>query len=736
MSPAEYAIEIAARMTGAEQTSAKLDELTAGLRNAGKGASHFQEAIVKVSADLDVARAASLAANTALADGTAEYKTLERAAAQAGKSLDNAAKKAGGVVPSDLKAKADAASAALSAQASALRGLEAAAEQATAKETALAKTLGNVRTLSAHTDKSLSEQAERMSQLRGAVGSLGGPLGTLGSQVMAPVQGFQMLSKSVGASRAAMIAGAAGVVALVVACVALTAAVIAGTIAVAKWAVSLADSARSSGLALDAYAAMNPELRQLVDVFAEISGATGLATDRLRGLHKSLKDARVSVAAMPAALRAAALAEAALGQGGAQDFIEQIKAGTLTVRAFANEAESKFGGIVARQMLGLEAQGSRLKYNFREIFGGLNIDPALEGMQVLVSLFDKNTAAGSALKFLFETIFQPLIDKAKVAAQIVEAFALGVLIGLMKMYLFVKPVMQAVGELFGFDDFSLESVCKAVTMAGKILAPVFVVAAVAFGAFAAAVVFVVTAVMVAVTAVTAVTMAIAALPMIILTAVQAGLAWVASLVEWRAGFNAVIAWLGNLGSMLVGAVVNATNAVIAYFGSIDWAQLGRNIITGLVNGITGSAGAVVNAIGGAVQGAINKAKSLLGIASPSKVFAAIGEYTGEGFAQGVDESGPVAQSALASMVDAPTTALSAFDALSGNVFGGGGAIAPAAQASTPAQSGSAGGVSINLAGATLTFSGLADAPAGIEKFAEMLTRLIEGDAAQLGAATT
>jgi phage-related protein len=84
--------------------------------------------------------------------------------------------------------------------------------------------------------------------------------------------------------------------------------------------------------------------------------------------------------------------------------------------------------------------------------------------------------------------------------------------------------------------------------------------------------------------------------------------------------------------------------------------VGGDIMRGLADGITGAAGAVVSAITGAVSGAIDSAKKALGIASPSKVFAEIGGYTGEGFAMGVDESAPEAQASMTSMVEPPAPA--------------------------------------------------------------------------------
>jgi phage-related protein len=64
-------------------------------------------------------------------------------------------------------------------------------------------------------------------------------------------------------------------------------------------------------------------------------------------------------------------------------------------------------------------------------------------------------------------------------------------------------------------------------------------------------------------------------------------------------------------------------------------SVGRNIIQGMVNGVKSMAGSLVSAAKGVVGGAIDGAKSLLGISSPSKVFAQIGRDTGRGFIKGM-----------------------------------------------------------------------------------------------------
>lgn len=66
---------------------------------------------------------------------------------------------------------------------------------------------------------------------------------------------------------------------------------------------------------------------------------------------------------------------------------------------------------------------------------------------------------------------------------------------------------------------------------------------------------------------------------------------------------------------LPGKVVSALSSMGGRLRSV-----GGDMMRGLVDGIKGGAGAVIDAIGGAARAAIDKAKSLLGIHSPSRVF--------------------------------------------------------------------------------------------------------------------
>lgn len=75
--------------------------------------------------------------------------------------------------------------------------------------------------------------------------------------------------------------------------------------------------------------------------------------------------------------------------------------------------------------------------------------------------------------------------------------------------------------------------------------------------------------------------------------------------------------------------------VMTFFKGIDLKQIGIDIITGLISGVTSMAKNLVDSVKGVVGDAIEGAKNLLGIKSPSRVFMQIGEHTGEGLIIGI-----------------------------------------------------------------------------------------------------
>ena len=98
-------------------------------------------------------------------------------------------------------------------------------------------------------------------------------------------------------------------------------------------------------------------------------------------------------------------------------------------------------------------------------------------------------------------------------------------------------------------------------------------------------------------------------------------------------------WVGEMASGAARAALQFAGSLINGLASIPGqvASIGSDIIQGMVNGITGAAGRLIDAVKGAVGNAIDGAKKLLGIHSPSRVFRKIGQYTMQGAALGVDD---------------------------------------------------------------------------------------------------
>lgn len=84
-----------------------------------------------------------------------------------------------------------------------------------------------------------------------------------------------------------------------------------------------------------------------------------------------------------------------------------------------------------------------------------------------------------------------------------------------------------------------------------------------------------------------------------------------------------------------GAVQKAVDAVSGLGTKL--LQAGKDLIQGFMDGIKSKAQAVWDAAVGVGQKAIDGVKSILGIASPSKVFKQLGKYTAEGMSIGLDK---------------------------------------------------------------------------------------------------
>jgi phage-related protein len=137
---------------------------------------------------------------------------------------------------------------------------------------------------------------------------------------------------------------------------------------------------------------------------------------------------------------------------------------------------------------------------------------------------------------------------------------------------------------------------------------------------------------------------------------------------WSSIWNGISSAFGSIWSGIKGAasagvqgvvdtVTGIKDKIVGFFsGAGQWlADAGKNIISGLWNGISGAVSGLYDNIKGALTGLVDKAKSALGIHSPSTVFRdQVGVMIGRGTAVGIDRSRPFVSRSLNELADSLT----------------------------------------------------------------------------------
>ena len=115
-----------------------------------------------------------------------------------------------------------------------------------------------------------------------------------------------------------------------------------------------------------------------------------------------------------------------------------------------------------------------------------------------------------------------------------------------------------------------------------------------------------------------------------------------------AGFNLVInlvQGIGNASPDIIRAAGDACRTLWDAVKNVDWVQLGKDIINGLINGIGATGSALKDAARSIASSALDTIKDFFGIASPSRVMRdEVGRYIPAGLALGIRQNaGDVAQ---------------------------------------------------------------------------------------------
>lgn len=116
--------------------------------------------------------------------------------------------------------------------------------------------------------------------------------------------------------------------------------------------------------------------------------------------------------------------------------------------------------------------------------------------------------------------------------------------------------------------------------------------------------------------------------------------------------DAVVTWGGNLASKGAEAASKLFNAVVDGVSGIPnhMLTLGRDIVTGIWNGIAGGVGWLYDRVTGFANGLVNKFKSAFDSHSPSKLMAKeVGRWIPAGIAQGIEDNADVVDKAIKSI---------------------------------------------------------------------------------------
>lgn len=126
-----------------------------------------------------------------------------------------------------------------------------------------------------------------------------------------------------------------------------------------------------------------------------------------------------------------------------------------------------------------------------------------------------------------------------------------------------------------------------------------------------------------------------------------------------------IEMIGKLGAgliraipMLVGKIPEIIRSIRNEFSNVDWGNIGRNIISGIANGLRNAGSQLWNAVKGVLGSFKDNVLSFFGIHSPSRWGIYVGKMIDAGFAKGLTEELPAINSAVSRLQDIATSPFS------------------------------------------------------------------------------
>jgi hypothetical protein len=128
-----------------------------------------------------------------------------------------------------------------------------------------------------------------------------------------------------------------------------------------------------------------------------------------------------------------------------------------------------------------------------------------------------------------------------------------------------------------------------------------------------------------------------------------GLLVAAIIIFGKDAWNTVLT-IGKIFQALWELIKIKVDQIKQAFMSVDWGAIGRNIMQGIVNGINSGISWIVNAARSAAQAAVDAARRILGLHSPSLVFQSIGQNMMQGMANGINSNAALPISATSKAI--------------------------------------------------------------------------------------
>jgi hypothetical protein len=307
-----------------------------------------------------------------------------------------------------------------------------------------------------------------------------------------------------------------------------------------------------------------------------------------------------------------------------QQIATDIKLGRISAEqgldALTDVMHNKFGDAAGEKALGLANQFQKAKENIGNLFKDVDAGPLKSALHQSLGLLDSNTRSGAALKKTLTAAMSGFMKAAAATIPYVEAFLLGLGIAALDTYIAFKPTIKSVEKLLGIDGKKTEASMKNAASAGKALG------------------FVLSSVVVGMAAI-----------------------WTVGTMAFQGIVKGATAVAGVWPRMVAGvkgaysAIKGGLTKAVDYIKGLpqDFEDAGNAMIDGLINAIKAGASKVAGAVTDMAKGAVTAAKAALGIKSPSRVFAGIGENVTSSFSGTVDKGRPKVEASLTRLVGVP-----------------------------------------------------------------------------------